>query len=446
MTQSLQRLSLPALIPAPGLIWAMAGFMALGVVVAIAPGWLVLWQLTGLGLLMLALTDALWLCLQPPPAVKRTHAHALSLGSDSEVRVRIDNHGRNRRQLQVFDHAPPQCQFDSLPQTLDIAAGGYGELLYRLRPLRRGEWSFGPVQLRLRSVLGLWWRGLLLAQPGTVRVYPNFSALQRYALLATDHRLSQLGVLRRRRRGEGMDFHQLREYRQGDAPRQIDWKASARMHRLVSREYRDERDQQIVVLLDCGRRMSARDGPISHLDHALNAALLLAYVALRQGDAVGIMTMAGVERWVPPRKSSSGLNALLAQVYDIESTLVAPDYYAAAVNLMRQQRKRSLVVWISNLRDEDDDGLRAGLMLLRQRHLVVLASLRERLLDDVLQAPIHNLDEALTHAATAQYLGLRRRQFARLEQARIPCIDVEPQALPIALVNRYTDLKRAGAI
>ena len=126
-----------------------------------------------------------------------------------------------------------------------------------------------------------------------VRVYPNFRALAKYTLLATDNRLSQIGVLQVRRRGEGMEFHQLREYRQGDAQRAIDWKATSRTQRLIAREYEEEKDQRVLLVIDCGRRMASKDDELSHFDHALNAALLLAHVALRQGDAVGMMTMGG---------------------------------------------------------------------------------------------------------------------------------------------------------
>lgn len=404
--------------------------------------WLGALALTLVGLAI----DAWQLWTLALPDVSRKHARALALGVDSDISLMIDNAGPHALQLTVCDHTPQHTEVHGMPQQLTLPAQRKAELRYRLRPVQRGELAFGPVELRVSSPLGLWQLRCAAAEPGRVRVYPNFTALARYALLATDHRLSQLGVLRRRRRGEGMDFHQMREYREGDTPRQIDWKASARMRRLVSREYRDERDQQILLLLDCGRRMHARDGELSHLDHALNAALLLAHVALRQGDAVGMLTFGGSERYVPPRKSQLSLNALLAGVYDLQATLHQPDYYQAAVRLMQLQRKRSLVVLISNLRDEDDDTLLPAISLLRQRHLVVLASLRERILDDALMAPVDSLDHALTHAATAQYLEQRRRSFARLEQSRIPCLDVEPQALPIALVNRYTDLKRRGAI
>lgn len=436
----------PPLLPAPALIALAIAWLTLAVAAALA--WVAdaTWLAAGWLLLALALIDG-WLAWRRPlPAVRRQYNPVLALGSDSRVRLHLDNHAAVALALHCFDHAPAVCESFGNPQFLTLPGGASATIEYRLRPLRRGAWHFGACELRLRSPLGLWWRTAMVGEPGSVRVYPNFAALRRYALLATDHRLSQAGILKRRRRGEGMDFHQLREYREGDSPRQLDWKASARMRRLISREYRDERDQQVLLLLDCGRRMAARDGPLSHLDHALNAALLLAHVALRQGDAVGMMTMAGVQRWVPPRKSQAGLNALLAEVYDIDSSPVAPDYYSAAVELLRRQRKRCLVVWITNLRDEDDDGLRLALSLLRQRHLVVLASLRETILDAVMQSPVGSLDDALTHCATAQYLQQRQRQFALLEQSRIPCLDVEPQALPVALVNRYGELKRAGAI
>jgi uncharacterized protein (DUF58 family) len=253
-------------------------------------------------------------------------------------------------------------------------------------------------------------------------------------------------VLKRRRRGQGLDFHQLREYREGDAERQIDWKASARIGRLISREYQDERDQQILLVIDTGRRMAARDGELGHLDHVLNAAMLLAHAAIRQGDAVGLATLGGQRRWLAPRKSRAMLNALLGELYDLEPTLATPDFHAAAVEIMTRLRKRALVVILTNLRDEDDEGLAAALRLLRERHLVLVASLRETILDAALAAPVSTLDDALTHAATAQYLERRAEAFRRLEQSKVPAVDVEPAALPLALVNRYLELKRSGRL
>ena len=166
-----------------------------------------------------------------------------------------------------------------------------------------------------------------------------------YTWLATDNRLSQIGVLQRRRRGQGLEFHQLRDYRQDDSPRQIDWSATARARRLIAREYQDKRDQQIVLVLDCGQRMRARDGAMSHFDHALNALLLLAYVALRQGDAVGVGTFAHDRpRFLPPRKSIATVSALMHGLFDLQPSLQTPDYLGAATALGRRLTKRALIV------------------------------------------------------------------------------------------------------
>jgi uncharacterized protein (DUF58 family) len=249
-----------------------------------------------------------------------------------------------------------------------------------------------------------------------------------------------------RRRGEGTEFHQLREYREGDAQRTIDWKATARTGRLISREYEEEKDQRVLLVIDCGRRMASKDDELSHFDHALNAALLLAHVALRQGDAVGMMTMAGVNRYCEPRKSVAAVNAILNRVYDIEPTLDIPDYHLAAQEVMRQVRRRSLVIVLTNLRDEDDDTLLPALKLLRTRHLVVLASLREAIISRALWTRVDSFDRAVTHAAAADYLAARERAFRRIGAAGAVCLDVEPERLAIALVNRYLELKRGGRL
>ncbi len=331
---------------------------------------------------------------------------------------------------------------------MTLAPGEWGELRYQARPLARGEVAFGDTALRLDSPLGLWQVARRAGERLGARVFPNFRALARYTLLATDHRLSQIGVLQVRRRGEGMEFHQLREYRQGDSPRAIDWKASARSARLIAREYEDERDQRVLLAIDCGRRMGAKDDALSHFDHALNAALLLAHVALRQGDAVGVLAFGtpGAPRYVAPRKSVAAVSTLLERVYDLEPGLAMPDYLETAREIMARMRRRALVVLLTNLRDEDDETLLPALALLRKRHLVVLASLREAILARALTARVDSFDRAVTHAAAAEYLAQRERAFGRIGAAGAQCLDVEPQHLAMTLVNRYLELKRRGQL
>ncbi|HQC81087.1 MAG TPA: DUF58 domain-containing protein, partial [Accumulibacter sp.] len=280
-----------------------------------------------------------------------------------------------------------------------------------------------------------------------VRVFPNFARVAHYTLLATDNRLSQIGILQRRRRGEGMEFLQLRDYRQDDSPRLIDWKASSRVGRLIAREHQDERDQQIVFLLDCSARMRARDGDLSHFDHTLNALSLLAYVALRQGDAVGLATFGHPRpRVLPPGKSVGTVQALMNAVFDLEPSLQVPDYLAAAESLGARLRKRALVILVSNLRDEDDDTLLPAVHYLRRRHAVTVASLRETVLDELLDAPVRDFDAALTRAAGLEYLQARRRQLALMRHGGAQILDVGPCELPVALINHYWARKRAGAL
>jgi uncharacterized protein (DUF58 family) len=256
-----------------------------------------------------------------------------------------------------------------------------------------------------------------------------------------------MGVLRRRRRGAGLEFHQLRDYRQDDAPRQIDWKASSRHRRLISREYQDERDQQLVFLLDCGHRMRTKDEDLSHFDHALNALLLLAYVALRQGDAVGFATFGHEEpRFIAPRKSVATVPALLNGVYDLQPSLQPGDYVRAVEQLLRRVRRRALVVLATTLREEDEEPLHEALQALRRRHLVVLAALREAVLDDVRQTPVRTFDHALVYGVATDYIRARDRQLGVLRRRGMRVIDVEPRHLPERLVNQYWEIKRAGAI
>ena len=425
----------------------LGGWLLLAVLASVWPGALTAhWQAAGWLLGFLALLDALLLLRTPALDIVRRISGTLPLGVWCEVRLRVSNGSAWPLKLEIFDGVPPALDAQGMPRRLDLGPGLSAELRYQVRPKERGAHRFEACHLRITSPMHFWRRKLRGGPETLVRVFPNFAAVRKYAQLATSHHLSQLGVHRKRRRGEGMEFHQLREYREGDSLRQIDWKATARVRRLISRDYQDERDQQIVFLLDCGRRMRTRDGDLSHFDHTLTAILLTAYVALREGDAVGLLTFAGEERWLPPRKTGAALDDLLQGLYDLQPAANATDYLAAARAFTTRVRKRALVVLVTNLRDEEDETLLPALQLLRARHLVLLANLRERSLEQALEAPIADFDGALLHGAVHEYLDQRRRSFERVHAKGALSLDVLPDQLPMTLVNRYLALKRGGAI
>jgi uncharacterized protein (DUF58 family) len=433
-------------LPSRTLLWLLAALASLGVAASVFPHLRTQWALAAGSLAVAAIADLVAGLRLPAPELARLLPATLALGVPVQVRLRMRNASPASLAAEVYDHHPGSFECRGLPRRVALEPRQWSELAYEARPLLRGEARFSRAELRLLSPLRLWQIRRRAGEPSAVRVYPNFRALAGYTLLATDNRLSQIGVLQVRRRGEGLEFEQLREYRQGDAPRAIDWKATARSGKLISREYEEERDQRVLLVVDCGRRMAAKDGELSHFDHTLNAALLLAHVALRQGDAVGMITMGGVSRYCEPRKSIGALHALLNHAYDIEPTLAMPDYELAASQVMLRVRRRALVIVLTNLRDEDDATLLPALRLLRSRHLVVLASLREAIVARALIARVDTFDRAVTHAAAADYLESRDRVFRRIENAGAITLDVEPERLPIALVNRYLGLKREGRL
>ena len=434
------------ILPGRPLLLLAAAWAVLAVLAAFLPGLLPAWRTAGWSLLLAGALDLAALLAFRRLRVERRAPFILPNGAPTPVRIRIHNgHGLPVR-LTLHDGHPGAMEAHGLPHALRVPARGWAEHTYRLRPAGRGAFAFGPADLMVGSPLGLFERALRRGPSQPLRVYPDFSAVRKYALMATRGRLAQLGVHRKRRRGEGMEFHQLREYREGDALRQIDWKASARVRKLISRDYQDERDQRILFLLDCGRRMRALDAGLSHFDHTLNALLLLSYVALREGDGVGLLSFAGPERWLPPMKGPATLDRIMDLVHDLEPENRATDYLAAAESLVTRFRKRALVVLVTNLRDEDDDTLRPAIAMLRKRHRVLLASLRERSLDEALQAPVQGFDGALLHGSIHRFLAERKGALDRLAALGAPALDLLPEQLPLALVNRYLALKRGGEL
>jgi len=398
-----------------------------------------------LALLALAILDAVRLKRLPSPRLHRQMPGSLALGRWGEVRLEIEHDFAQPLNIQIFDHVPDGLSFENLPLSVELQPGQHSQIGYRLRPLKRGHFTFERCEISLPSPLGLWSDKRLLNVADSTRVYPDFARLYGGQLLAVDNWLSQLGVRQRQRRGLGLEFHQLREFREGDSLRQIDWKATARQRTPIAREYQDERDQQIIFMLDCGRRMRSQDGELAHFDHALNACLLLSYIALRQGDAVGLSTFASARpHYLAPVKGTDQLKVLLNTVYDLNSTQRPADYQAAANQLLARQKRRALVVLVTNLRDEDDEELLTAVKRLSKQHRVLVASLREDLLDNLRHAPVQTLPEALAYCGTVDYLNERAELHERLSAHGVPVVDARPSELGAELVTRYLGWKKAG--
>lgn len=397
-------------------------------------------------LLGTALLDILFCRRRPPLELKRQVHHNLPVTVWSKVFLKLINHGRQTLSLEIHDHCHPDFTVKDQPRTVSLAPGQCASIEYRIFPTKRGHYRFKGADLFVRSPLLLWQKKWFMPCQDEAKVFPNFREIHHFALLATHHHLSMLGIKKLTKRGEGSEFHQLREYRQGESLQKIDWKATSRYRRLISKDYQDERDQQVVFVLDCGRRMRHVESGKSHLDQALNSILLLAYVAARQGDGVGFYSFGGSQKWLPPRKQGDSVRALLLTMYDIESSTDASDYLHATQDLIALQGRRSLMVIITSSRAEDHDDLLTMARQLHRKHLVVVADLREDILDDTLHAPISGFIEAVRYEALQHYLGERKNLLREMKHAGVHALDVSAEQLPAAIVNSYLEIKSAGSL
>lgn len=429
---------------------ALAAFAMFGTLAGLFPVLLPAWLGTALALTVATLLDAWRLRQNGPLSLQnleytRELPSSLPLGVWTDVKIHLFSPQQSLT-LDFFDQTPTSFSFEGLPATLHLKAGARQSFNYRVRPLERGEHTFLPAHTRIHGPLGLLKRNGELGESSPIRVLPNFRAVSRYALLAAADQVGQLGIRTLRRRGIGSEFDHLREYRDGDLIRQIDWKATARRNTLIAREYQDERDQHIVFLLDCGRHMRSHDGELSHFDHVLNATLLLGHVALQRGDTIALATFGGQDIWIPRLRGPQAITTLVDQIYDLETTTAPSDFTDIAHKLSVNHRRRSLVVILTNLYDTPTEALLRAINLLRTRHLVLIASLREAETDHTREQPIHTFENALTVAAAHDFLRQRTRAHQSLTQQGAIVLDTPPADLSVQLINQYLHIKRAGML
>ena len=433
------------MIPGRGLLRLLAALVVLALAGSLWRGFDVLLYATalgGLGMTVAALRE-LW---HPPRLeVVRQVEGQLPVGVWTEVKLELQSTDARTLTGEIFDHYPTDAELEGQPRDFALSPESHLEMTYRMRPLARGDRTFAPAEIWLQSRFDWLRRRHRVGEETAVRVLPDFRPTLVRGLAGLEARMARLGVHLQRRRGEGMDFQHLRDYRRGDSLRHVDWKATARHSRLIARQYQEERDQQVILWIDRSRRMRAREGDLTHFDHVLDACLLLAYVASRQGDAVGVQVF-GQGRWLPPQRGRSAPQRVLDRIYDLETTTDLPDYPAETERLLRLQRRRALILLLTNLRDEDEGELRPTLERISRRHLVLLASTRETSLARLRDQPVTGFEQALEVAAAHHYLEARRRAHEAALGSGAMVLDVEPRQLPWNLAARYLEIKRAGAL
>jgi uncharacterized protein (DUF58 family) len=369
--------------------------------------------------------------------VRRTSA-VCSLGEPFPVELLIENLGRSGRSLQIRDDLPESMEPDLARFDAKIPRQGEAFLTYKVTPRRRGSYEFQQVYALISSRLGFWRRSIAWPCLSKVEVYPDIHQIARYTLLARRDKLSAIGVRRSRRMGTDNEFERLRDYADGDEPRHLDWKATARRRKLTVRAHQVNQSQRILFLIDCGRMMAGdTGGGLSPLDHAFNAMLIL------RGDQVGLLAYSDrIRAYVPPGGGATRINRMVHAVHNIFPELVEPRHDRAFVELERRCRKRSLVVLMTNVFDEvnarqigDHLGNIVG------RHLPLGVFLRDQ---DLFALADQSPDEGpglYAGAVAASMLTWRERIMARLRLKGALTLDVFPAEITAPLINQYLQIK-----
>jgi len=423
--------------PSRLMVWVAFAWTVVGILASVfseveKAWWLLLAVWGGVSLL-----DLILVLILSKPEVERVLPGRFAIGIENEVTLRLRNKSNMPLRVKLYEGLPEEGACEELPWSGSLPAKGYKDVSFPVTLNVRGDSIFDAAHIQMSSLFSFWVRQMRVGPESKTKVYPNYEPVVRFALLTMESRPEQMGIVMKNRSGLSKDFHQLRDYHLGDMLSQIDWKATSKRLSLISRSYQEQRDQNVILAVDCGRRMRAIDGGIPQFDHCLNAMLLLAYVALRQGDHVGIMGFGGEDRWLSPVKGVNSMTTILNHLYDYQTTTSPSDYSEAMEKLMARQRRRSLVIMISNVRGEDGADLVEPMRMMRKRHVVMLANLREKEVMDQMDTPIETLDDALAVGATQRYLDERRVMLNELNSYGIQTVDATAQQLPVALANRY---------
>jgi uncharacterized protein (DUF58 family) len=448
-----------SLLPAPRLIALAVGAAVSALGLLVVPAAAPLLAAVDIVLVWAAVLD-FW--FTPGPRVLRVMRMAperVSLLTRQEIVLLITNQAPMALRLRLRDAPPLELQTEEGADWCGVVpAEGEVQVRYVVLPAVRGQHAWGPIHIRYRSLWGLWERGLVVPGGQTIRVYPGLADIERYHLLARANRLEQLGVRKVKARGQ-TEFESLRDYAEGDDVRLLDWKATARRSRLTVRQLRTERNQSIILLIDSGRLMNAEEAGATKLDHAINAALLLAHVGLTRGDKVGLCTFSHKQHaWVAPRSQPGHQQILTETLYDLRGDFTESDHGRALAAVSARHGKRALLVVLTDFTDAATaQEMVAQVAHAGRRHLVLLAALKDRYLlrpagagadgtSSIKEQALSPVTIGFRQAVALELLHQRAEVLEALRRHGVQVIDVAPGDLAPAVLNKYLEVTFRGLL
>jgi uncharacterized protein (DUF58 family) len=273
----------------------------------------------------------------------------LSNGDQNDVKITVESRYPMPMRCAVVDELPVQFQARDLSFRFMLMPRAVRELTYRVRPVKRGEYRFGKVNVYVATVLGLTERRFKFSQEQNVPVYPSFIQMRRFELLAISNRLTEAGIKKIRRRGQNAEFDQIKDYVAGDDPRTVNWKASARRSKLMVNTYQDEKSQQVVSLIDMGRVMKMPFEEMTLLDYSINASLVISNIAMQKYDKAGVITFSHkIHQALAPERRGLQLYKIMELLYGAKTGFLESDYERLYMSVKQKLTQRSLLLLFTN--------------------------------------------------------------------------------------------------
>lgn len=378
----------------------------------------------------------------------RTMGERLSNGDNNNIRIDVENYYPFNIQLEIVDEIPHQFQKRDVSFALAMAGGEKKVLQYQLRPVKRGSYEFGVINIYAKTWLGIFSRQYVMGTPQDVPVYPSYLQLRKYQLMAISNRLSEIGVKKVRRMGHSMEFEQIKEYVVGDDYRTLNWKATARKGALMVNTFSDEKSQQLYCVIDKSRVMKMPFDELSLLDYAINTSLVLSNVALMKQDKAGLLTFSEkISSFLPAEKKALQMQSILETLYNQKTRYLESDYERLYIFIRRKITQRSLVVLFTNF--ESLSGMRRQLPYLKkiaENHLLITVFFENTELTTFIDKPSANLEEVFSKTIAENFSYEKKQIVKELNQNGILTILTPPKNLTVNALNKYLEIKARGLL
>ncbi len=396
----------------------------------------------------LVIIDLILLFKQKGISASRILPEKLSNGDDNPIELTIQNDYNFKADLQLIDEMPFQYQKRDFEINTQLSKHNKKKITYTLRPLERGEYYFGNLNVYVNSPISLVTRRFQFAKDAMVPNYPSFLQLRKYMLLAFSNKLFEYGLKKIRRIGHTMEFEQIKDYVNGDDIRNINWKATAKRNQLMVNQFQDERSQPIYSVIDKGRAMKMPFDGLSLLDYAINATLVISNVALKKQDKAGMFTFSRkVENKVAAERRPSQMNKILETLYNVNTDFSESDFSRLYIDVKRSLTQRGLLLLYTNF--ETLDALHRQLPYLKaiaKNHLLVVIFFENTELQKLTKVEADNTFDIFQKTVAEKFMYEKKLIVNELQKHGIQSILTAPEHLTINTINKYLEIKARGLL